>query len=119
MSSPYSALKYTTAWMRKCNISRAALNDVSFLKAQFLLALEACKTHVIKIDSHQFQPEGITLTAVLADSHAVLHTWPEEAFVFAEIFTCGHRADPRVGIKFLVDLFQPRNHEIQDTLSNV
>ncbi len=119
MSSPYTTMKHATAWLRKCNVSRAALNDISFLKEQFSLALEACKARVIKIDGHQFQPEGITLTAILADSHAVLHTWPEEAFVLAEIFTCGHRADPIVGIKFLVDVFKPRTHEVQDTLSKI
>ncbi|MEX2683871.1 MAG: adenosylmethionine decarboxylase [Candidatus Sigynarchaeota archaeon] len=100
-------------------MSRAALNDLSFLKAQFLLALETSKARVIQIESHQFQPEGITLTAILADSHAVLHSWPEEAFVFAEIFTCGYRADPVVGIKFLVDVFKPRNYEIQETFAKV
>ncbi len=119
MSSPYTTMKHATAWMRKCAVPRAALNDFSALKEQFLRALEACQTRVIKIDGHQFQPEGITLTAILADSHAVLHTWPEEAFVLVDIFTCGKRADPMEGIKFLVDAFKPRVQEIQDTLSKV
>ena len=119
MSSPYTTMKHTTAELRKCGVSRAALNDFSFLKEQFLRALEACDTRVIKIDGHQFEPEGITLIAILADSHAVLHTWPEEAFVLADIFSCGKRADPMAGIKYLVDVFKPRVHQIQDTLSKV
>ncbi len=119
MSSPYTTMKHATAWLWKCNASRAMLNDLSFLKVQFLLALEACKARVIKIDGHQFQPEGVTLTAILADSHAVLHTWPEEAFVIVEIFTCGQRGDPMGGIRFLIDVFKPRTHEIQDTLSKI
>jgi S-adenosylmethionine decarboxylase len=119
MSSPYTTMRHATALLRKCNVPRASLNDFSFLKEQFLRALEACQTRVIKVDGHQFQPEGITLTAILADSHAVLHTWPEEAFVIADIFTCGKRADPMGGIRFLVDVFKPRVQEIQDTLSKV
>jgi S-adenosylmethionine decarboxylase len=112
-------MKHATALMRKCDMPRDALNDFSFLREQFLKALEACQTCVIKIDGHQFQPEGITLTAILADSHAVLHTWPEEAFVIADIFTCGKRADPMKGIKFLIDVFKPRVYDVQDTLSKV
>ncbi|NMC05941.1 MAG: adenosylmethionine decarboxylase [Candidatus Lokiarchaeota archaeon] len=74
---------------------------------------------MIRIDEHQFQPEGITIVAILADSHAVLHTWPEEAFIIADIFTCGQRADPMKGIKFLIDAFNPRVHDIQDLISRV
>ncbi|MBN2150548.1 MAG: adenosylmethionine decarboxylase [Candidatus Lokiarchaeota archaeon] len=119
MSSPYTTMRHATAWLRKCGLSREDLNDLPFLRAQFSLALEACKTRVIGIDGHRFEPEGVTLTAILADSHAVLHTWPEEAFVMVEIFTCGHRGDPMGGIRFLVGVFKPRSHEIQDTISRI
>src|SRR5271170_7731433 len=44
---------------------------------------------VLKICSHQFTPQGVTAIAILAESHASLHTYPESGLVFWDCFTCG------------------------------
>ena len=116
MASPYSTLKHAIAMFWKCDISRSELNDISFLQAHFRNALEACQTNIIKMDHHEFEPEGITIIAILADSHAILHTWPEESFVMVEIFTCGKRASSMAGIDYLIGIFKPKTHDVQDKI---
>lgn len=119
MDSPYSTLKHAIAMFWKCDVSRDDLNNSSFLSAHFRSALELCQTNIIKMDYHEFEPEGITIIAILADSHAILHTWPEESFVMVEIFTCGKRSSTMAGIKYLFDTFKPKMQDIQDKIIKI
>lgn len=36
-----------------------------------------------------FEPHGVTVVCVLAESHCSLHTWPEHGMAFVDAFTCG------------------------------
>jgi len=70
-------------------IEAARLNDVEFLCALVGQAYEAAGARVIDLISHQFKPHGVTVLALLAESHAALHTWPEHRAWTFEIFLCG------------------------------
>ncbi|MGH8545679.1 MAG: S-adenosylmethionine decarboxylase family protein [Gammaproteobacteria bacterium] len=37
---------------------------------------------------HEFEPEGMTAVLVLAQSHAVLHTWPEHNVMSIDLYAC-------------------------------
>ena len=41
----------------------------------------------------QFQPQGVTGTVLLAESHLAIHTWPEEGFVTVDVYVCKYLAD--------------------------
>ena len=42
---------------------------------------------------HQFEPQGVTGTVLLAESHLALHTWPEKAFVTIDVYVCNLASD--------------------------
>ncbi|MHA1794008.1 MAG: adenosylmethionine decarboxylase [Promethearchaeota archaeon] len=119
MDAPYSNIKHVIGMFWNCHYSFAQLNDLEVLKELFIQALSACNTEIIKIDHHEFHPQGVTIIAILADSHAVLHTWPENKFVMAEIFTCGSRSTPLDGIRMLISLLKPSYHKIEDTIMHL
>ena len=37
---------------------------------------------------HQFQPQGVTGTVLLAESHLAIHTWPENGFATVDVYVC-------------------------------
>ena len=39
--------------------------------------------------SHYFPSQGITIIIILQQSHAVLHSWPENQFISVDIYSCG------------------------------
>lgn len=43
---------------------------------------------VLNFVEHQFQPQGYTSLWLLAESHAALHTFPEETKSYVEISSC-------------------------------
>ena len=42
---------------------------------------------------HQFEPQGVTGTVLLAESHIAIHTWPEEGFVTVDVYVCNLHTD--------------------------
>ncbi|MBI2039281.1 MAG: adenosylmethionine decarboxylase [Candidatus Niyogibacteria bacterium] len=56
----------------------------------------------------EFTPQGVTVAAILQESHAVIDTWPEYATLTFDIFTCGDHADPAKAVRYLWEIFHPR-----------
>lgn len=82
-------------------------------------SIERAGSSVISITKHAYTPQGITLMAILADSHAVFHTWPENRFVHVEIFTCGRRSTPARGVRFLQERLAPSKSKITDEITTI
>ena len=57
----------------------------------FVAALEGAGATVVQSVSHNFPGTGLTCVLILAESHAVLHTWPETGTVNLDIFSCSTR----------------------------
>lgn len=77
------------------------LNDLERLSALTREAAEATGSTVLNLCAHPFEPQGITAVAILAESHASLHTYPESNLVFWDCFTCGTTCDPQKSIAVL------------------
>ncbi|MBI2940269.1 MAG: adenosylmethionine decarboxylase, partial [Chloroflexi bacterium] len=43
----------------------------------------------------QFEPHGVTVVVIIAESHLSIHTWPEHGYAAVDVFTCGD--DPEFG----------------------
>ncbi len=52
-------------------------------------AIRSTGATILRSSIHYFDPQGVTITLVLAESHATLHTYPEHGCYFADVFTCG------------------------------
>jgi S-adenosylmethionine decarboxylase proenzyme len=68
------------------------------LEAAFASALTGAGATVVQAVSHRFPDAGLTCVLILAESHAVLHTWPETATANIDIFSCSTRLKSRAAI---------------------
>lgn len=59
--------------------------------AAFVRALENAGATVVQRLSHHFPGAGLTCVLILAESHAILHTWPETGTANIDIFSCSTR----------------------------
>jgi S-adenosylmethionine decarboxylase len=69
--------------------------------ATFVDALTSAGATVVQVLSHNFPGAGLTCVVILAESHAVLHTWPETGTVNIDIFTCSTRLNGLTAIEQL------------------
>lgn len=79
------------------------LDDETFLRAALARTLTEAGATVCDVIAHRFEPQGVTVLAMLAESHASVHTYPEIGAAFVDVFTCGDRADPAQAVRLLGD----------------
>jgi S-adenosylmethionine decarboxylase proenzyme len=65
--------------------------DPEAVTAAFVAALQSAGATVVQALSHNFPGAGLTCVLILAESHAILHTWPETGTVNIDIFSCSTR----------------------------
>jgi S-adenosylmethionine decarboxylase len=70
------------------------LNDARALAASLTDAAVAEGATVLSTIEHAFEPNGVTILLLLAESHVSLHTYPNEGRAFFDAFTCGVRCEP-------------------------
>lgn len=69
------------------------------LSAVFVAALERAGATIVEQVSHVFPGAGTTCVLILAESHAVLHTWPETGTVNIDVFSCTTRLRSHAAIE--------------------
>jgi len=84
--------------------------------ATFRDVLERAGATVVHTASHNFPDIGLTCVLILAESHAVLHTWPETGTVNIDIFACSPRLDSLGAIAELGRSFGAASVSIQEIL---
>ena len=77
------------------------LDDYEKLVDVLTQALVLSRATVLQVVGHRFQPQGVTLLVLLAESHASIHTWPDERYAAIDFYTCNSMTDTE-GIKALL-----------------
>jgi S-adenosylmethionine decarboxylase proenzyme len=85
------------------------LQDGPLVVDCLLKALGAAGFHVLEHHWHQFPGPmaGLTAFALLSESHAAVHTYPEYEYLALDVFCCG-KADPDRVLRQLTARFNAR-----------
>jgi S-adenosylmethionine decarboxylase len=84
-------------------VDAARLDDEPFLRRTLADALSRAGATVLEVISKQFDPQGVTVLALLSESHASMHTYPEVKAIFVDVFTCGTQANPELAVRLLAE----------------
>lgn len=71
-----------------------ALNNLDELERSLVSAALAEGVTVLGILRNAFDPSGVTILLLLAESHVALHTYPNQGKAFFDAFTCGTDYEP-------------------------
>ena len=102
--------KHLLLELKGCN--KEVLNDVGFLREALLAAAGEAGATVLGESFHKFNPQGVSGVVMIAESHLVIHTWPEYGYAAADIFTCGNSVQPRKAAETLVGKLGSKNHSV-------
>lgn len=61
--------------------------------------------HVVSQTGYQFQPQGYTYAYVLSESHFTIHTYPEYASCYIDVFCCSPSFRSDDFIRLVMELF--------------
>ena len=77
------------------------LDDYEELECLLETALNMAGANILRIFGEKFEPQGVTLLALLAESHASIHTWPELGYCAIDLYTCGEATSTDKAAEFL------------------
>jgi S-adenosylmethionine decarboxylase proenzyme len=80
----------------------------------FVSALERAGATVVQSMCHNFPGAGLTCVLILAESHAVLHTWPETGTVNIDIFSCSSKLKSLAAIEEIGRVFGATTVSVQE-----
>jgi S-adenosylmethionine decarboxylase len=88
------------------------LNNLEFIKTAMLTAIREANMILLDFCYYQFDPQGLTALALLAESHMSIHTYPELGYAAIDVFTCGDHSRPDKAVATLKTFFKPEKTKI-------
>jgi S-adenosylmethionine decarboxylase len=84
------------------------LDDYDYLYEVMTDAMSLANAHLLNLSGHKFEPQGVTLLALLAESHASIHTWPQEEYAALDVYTCGENMNTRRAVEYWKEKLQAK-----------
>jgi len=101
----------------KCD--QEILNDYEELQRLLEASLVMAKANVLRIFGEKFKPQGVTLLALLAESHASIHTWPEIGYCAIDLYTCGDTTQTHRAAEFLKVKLKAKTSEEKELVRSI
>ena len=91
------------------------LTEVDKLKDIVIGAAAEGNLHIIemivkKFNSYNDFPGGVSIIALIEESHIALHTWPESRYATLDIYSCGDEANPEKAFRYVIAKLAPRKY---------
>lgn len=96
------------------DIDVKAASDEEGLRKTVLEAVDRAKMHLVEIKSWKFggKKGGVSVIALVEESHIAVHTWLEYRYATVDVYTCGEQSDPLKGIEVIIEFLKPKNYKL-------
>lgn len=98
---------------------QALLDDYEELERLLQVALNMAGAKILRIFGEKFEPQGVTLLALLAESHASIHTWPEIGYAAVDLYTCGDTTNTHKAAEFLKTKFKSKQSDEKELVRSI
>ena len=95
------------------------LDDYDYLYEVMCDAMSLANAHLLNLAGHKFEPQGVTLLALLAESHASIHTWPQEEYAALDVYTCGENMNTRRAVEYWKEKLRAKITKEKELLRSV
>ena len=95
-------------------IERSILEDEELLTNTVLKAVEAANSTLIEIKSWKVggKKGGVSVIAIVDESHIALHTWVEYSYATVDIYTCGEHTNPWAAFDIILNTLKPKKYKV-------
>ena len=93
----------------------ANLTEVEKLKDIVINSAKEGNLHIIemmvkKFNSYNQFPGGVSIIALIEESHIALHTWPESRYATLDIYSCGDDSNPEKAFRYVIAKLAPKRY---------
>lgn len=93
------------------NVDSERIDNIDFIVCSLCDAIDLAGFNLVKIVSQKYDPNGLSVIAMLKESHVSIHTYPENNSMFIDIFTCGEKIPETIN-QLLRKSFNPQRVEL-------
>ena len=86
------------------------LADAEFLERVVTEAARVGNMTLLEVKAWRINP-GVSVVAVILESHIAIHTWPEYGFATVDVYSCGRNSKPEEAFRYIVDALKPSRFE--------
>ncbi|MCS7094889.1 MAG: adenosylmethionine decarboxylase [Thaumarchaeota archaeon] len=88
---------------------RSALWDEELLEKTVREAIQVARVNLLELRKWKLNgPKGgVSILAIVTESHIAIHTWPEYGYATVDVFTCGEKSDPMAAFELISGLLKP------------
>ena len=97
-------MKHVLFDLKQC-LMTTPLDDEEYVRETLIEAAKIGKLEVLKVDTHKFEPQGVTGYALLAESHISIHTWPEDNICRCDLFSCNVDTNYKKVVEYMKERF--------------
>ncbi len=89
-------------------------NNVEYLKELVTKAIKISNMTLVEVKGWSFggKKGGVTVIALITESHVALHTWNEYKYATLDIYTCGKKAKTKDAFDYIVKNLNPKRHQM-------
>lgn len=95
---------------------REILEDEDYLRKIVVEAVKVSNSKLLEVKSWKIDgfKTGVSVVALVLESHIGLHTWSEFGFATVDIYTCGEHTDPKKGFLYIVHNMKPEHYTMSE-----
>ncbi len=89
--------------------------DEKLLRDAVVKAAEIANMTLYDVKSWRFggKKGGVSVIALVLESHIAVHTWPKYRYATIDVYTCGAQSDPVKAFEYLVDVLRPEQYTMK------
>jgi len=95
-------------------IDKNIASDAEELRKIVLKAVKLSKTKLLDIRVWKVggKKGGVSVIALVEESHIAVHTWIEYDYATVDVYTCGQNSDPWKAFSYIVSKLRPRYYTV-------
>lgn len=90
------------------------INDEELLRNVVVEAAKLANMTVVDVRSWKVSGHkgGVSVLALILESHIAIHTWIEYRYATVDVYTCGERSDPWKAFEHIVNVLKPKSFKV-------
>ncbi len=102
--------KHVYGNLYECDV-RLIANE-GYLRKLVRDAVKIANMHLVELKSWKFfsKKGGISVIALVTESHVAVHTWPAYHYATVDVYTCGRESQPEKAFEYIVKGLAPKGY---------
>lgn len=94
------------------DIPEEIAGDEEYLREVVVKAAELANMTLLEVKSWRLGGDkgGVSVIALVLESHIAIHTWINYSYATVDVYTCGEKSDPWRAFNYIIEKLKPKEY---------